>query len=270
MSDMPSTVGGRLREWRRRRRFSQLDLACEAEVSTRHLSFLETGRSAPSREMVLRLAEALEIPLRERNALLLAAGFAPVFEERSLAGPDLASARSMVDLILTRHDPFPALAVDGRWNLLSANGAAQMLMAAVDAALLVPPINVLRVSLHPGGLGPRIVNFAEWRGHLLGRLRRQASASGDPFLADLLAELSAYPGSGGAQLPAPNDRAIAAPLKLRTEAGLLSFLSFTTVFGAPLDITLSEMALESFFPADAITGEMLRAMAAKRVARDAA
>jgi len=269
VSGTPSKIGARLREWRRRRRFSQLDLACEAEVSTRHLSFVETGRSAPSREMVLRLAGALEIPLRERNALLLAAGFAPVFEERSLADHDLAAARSMVDLILARHDPYPALAVDRHWNLLSANGAAQALIGSVDAALLTPPVNVLRLSLHPEGLGGRIVNFAEWRGHLLDRLRRQASASGDPVLADLLAELSAYPGPR-APPPAPAEPAIAAPLKLRTEAGVLSLVSFTTVFGAPLDITLAELALESFFPADAITGEVLRALAAKRGARDAA
>src|SRR5499426_4537715 len=175
-------VGNLLRKWRERRRLSQLDLACEAEISTRHLSFLETGRSLPSREMVLRLAEQLEVPLRERNVLLIAAGYAPAFPERPLGDPALQSARKAVDLVLAGHEPYPALAIDRHWTLVAANGAVNRLLAGVAAELLAPPINVLRLSLHPDGLAPRIANLAEWRQHLLERLRRQVDVSADPVL----------------------------------------------------------------------------------------
>jgi transcriptional regulator with XRE-family HTH domain len=239
---------------------SQLDLACEAEISSRHLSFLETGRASPSREMVLRLAEQLEIPLRERNRLLIAAGFAPIFRERPLGDPTLSAARKVVDLVLAGHEPYPALAVDRHWNLIASNRAVSPLLAGVEQSLLEPPVNVLRLSLHPRGLAPRIVNLAEWRSHLLARLRRQIDASADPVLGELLNELSAYP------IPSENKynasdgidyAGVAVPLQFSTEGGVLSFLSTTTVFGTPVDITLSEMALESFFPADAATLDIL-------------
>ncbi|EJL32888.1 putative transcriptional regulator [Caulobacter sp. AP07] len=260
MTSAPRPIGHHLRDWRQRRRLSQLDLALDAEISARHLSFLETGRAAPSREMVLRLAEQLEVPLRDRNQLLLAAGFAPVFAERALDDPALAPAREAVERLLAAHDPWPALAVDRHWTLQAANPAARRLMAGLPAALLGPPTNVLRVSLHPDGLAPRIVNLAEWRGHLLSRLRRQAGAAGDPVLVALIAELQAYPG-GEAEID-PTAGALAAPLRLAVDGTVLSFLSATLMFGAPQDVTLSELAVEIFLPADPATAEALRARAA--------
>lgn len=239
---------------------SQLDLACEADISARHLSFLETGRSSPSREMVLHLAEQLEVPLRERNSLLVAAGYAPVFRERSLEDPTLQAARKVIDLLLAAHEPFPALAIDRHWTLVASNRAIPLLLAGVEPSLLVPPVNVLRLSMHPQGLAPRIVNLAEWRSHLLARLRRQIDATADPVLTELLNELSGYPVPSGNKYNAPSDTdyaGVAVPVQLATADGVLSFLSTTTVFGTPVDITLSELALESFFPADAITSDTL-------------
>jgi transcriptional regulator with XRE-family HTH domain len=265
MATSTRSVGDCLREWRQRRRMSQLDLALEAEISQKHLSFIESGRSVPSREMVLNLTEQLQVPLRERNVFLLAAGYAPMFSERSLDDPTLAPARAAIDLVLRGHEPFPALAIDRHWNLVAANAALQPLLAGVsDPALLKPPVNVLRLSLHPAGLAPSIANLAEWRSHLIDRLRHQISLSGDPALADLLRELAAYPvpedkaGKNGI----PHDYAgIVVPLRLATEHGILSFFSTTTVFGTPVDVTLSELALESFFPADAATADALRRLA---------
>src|SRR5262245_32112268 len=185
-------VGNLLRKWRERRRLSQLDLACEAEISTRHLSFLETGRSSPSREMVLRLAEYLDVPLRERNALLVAAGYAPAFPERPLDDPALQSARKAVDLVLAGHEPYPALAIDRHWTLIASNNAVSPLLAGVDPSLLRPPVNALRLSLHPAGLAPRIANLVEWRSHLLASLRRQIDVTADQDLVDLLSECLGY------------------------------------------------------------------------------
>jgi len=265
MTTLAQPVGDLLRAWRQRRRMSQLDLACAAEISTRHLSFLETGRAQPSREMVLHLSERLEVPLRERNVLLVAAGFAPVFAERSLEDPALQSARKAVDLVLAGHEPYPALAVDRHWTLIAANGAVGRLIGGADAALLQPPVNVLRLSLHPKGLAPRITNLHEWRAHLLARLRQQIEVSGDPTLAQLLRELTAYPPSRPSQTGKPDAGrepvGVAVPLRLATHQGILSFISTTTVFGTPLDITLSELALEAFFPADAATADALRRLA---------
>lgn len=259
----PFQVGELLRQWRLRRRMSQLDLACEAEISTRHLSFLETGRSQPSREMLLRLAEWLDVPLRERNAMLLAAGYAPVFSERPLADPSMEAARGAVERILAGHEPYPAMAVDRHWNLVMANAVVPRLMAGVeDPSLVQPPVNVLRLSLHPKGLAPRIANLGQWRAHLLARLHRQIEASGDPVLRDLHDELRAYPGGSGD--PQGGEHAfadiggIAVPLQFVTPAGTLSLISTTTVFGTPVDLTLAELALETFFPADAASAEMLR------------
>lgn len=259
-------AGALIREWRERRRLSQLDLACEAGVSTRHLSFLETGRARPSRDMLLHLAETLKAPLRARNALLLAAGFAPAYAERSLDDPALAPVRRSIDLVLAAHEPFPALVVDRRWRMLAANRALAPMLAGVADWLLEPPVNVLRVSLHPEGLGPHIANFGEWRGHILERLASQIEATADPELEALRTELAAYPAPPDAEpADSPEFGGVAVPLKMRTETlGTLAFFSTTTVFGTPLDITLSELALETFLPADAHTGEVLRSLAAGR------
>jgi transcriptional regulator with XRE-family HTH domain len=258
-------VGTLLREWRQRRRLSQLDLASEAEISSKHLSFLETGRSLPSREMILHLAEQLAIPLRERNLLLIAAGYAPIFSERSLDDPALQNARKAVDLVLAGHEPYPALAIDRHWSLVAANNAIPPLLVGVDSALLRPPINVLRLSLHPSGLAPRIANLPEWRAHLLTRLRHQIDLTADVLLVGLMNELSDYPATsrGRARKPGPDrDYAgVVVPLQLLTEGGMLTFFSTTTIFGTPIDITLSELAIESFFPANAATASALSGMA---------
>lgn len=260
---MPSaapSLGDHLRAWRRQRRMSQLDLALEAEISARHLSFIETGRSRASREMVLRLAERLEAPPRQANAMLTAAGYAPVFPERPLSDPALDQARAMVELILQSQAPFPAFAVDRGWNLVASNNALPELFEGVAPALLAAPINAMRVSLHPDGLPSRIVNFAEWREHLLTRLRRQAAVTADPVVADLLEEVSAYPIPKAARRPVPtvDEASVAVPLRIQTRLGLLSLLSTTTVFGTPLDVTLSELALELFFAADPATAQAVR------------
>jgi transcriptional regulator with XRE-family HTH domain len=255
-----NTAGELLREWRVRRRMSQLDLASEADISQRHLSFVESGRAKPSRDMVLHLAEQLEIPLREQNHLLLAAGFAPRYGERKLDDPSLAAAREAVRLVLKGHEPNPAVALDRHWHMVDANTAIAPLIADVpDHKLLEPPVNVLRLSLHPRGLAPRIVNLFEWRSHLLERLRRQLDATGDPVLGELERELLSYP-SGPSTQRAQNAEvaAIVHPLKLRAGSEILTFISTTTVFGTPLDVTLSELAIESFFPADEATARVLR------------
>jgi transcriptional regulator with XRE-family HTH domain len=257
-------VGDLLREWRQRRRMSQLDLATEAEISSRHLSFLETGRSLPSREMLLHLAEQLAIPLRERNVLLVAAGYAPVFAERPLDDPALQAARKAVELVLAGHEPYPALAIDRHWTMIAANRAIPPLLLGVDPALVQPPVNVMRLSLHPAGLAPRIANLPEWRAHLLARLRHQIELTADSILTELLGELSTYPAPNGTRPRPPADRddlGVVVPFQLVTEGGLLTFFSTTTIFGTPLDITLSELALESFFPADATTADALRRFA---------
>lgn len=257
--------GDHLRDWRQRRRLSQLALAGEARISSRHLSFLETGRANPSREMIFHLCERLAIPLRERNQLYLAAGFAPPFPRRDLNDPALSVAREAVDLVLTGHEPFPALAVDRHWHLVAANRALAPLMAGLAPELVKPPVNVLRLSLHPEGLAPRIANLEEWRGHILARLRQQIDASGDAILIDLHRELSEY--------PAPHSRrrrnvsadlqhaGILVPLEILMDDTLLSFFTTTTVFGTPIDVTLAELAIENFFPANAETAEALRALA---------
>jgi transcriptional regulator with XRE-family HTH domain len=257
---VPRAFGDHLRQWRQRRRLSQLDLAHEAEISTRHLSFVETGRSVPSREMVLRLAERLEVPLRERNALLVAAGYAPMYRERPLDDPALAAARQAVELILKSHEPYPALAVDRHWNLVAANSMLPHLLAGADPSLLQGQVNVLRLSLHPAGLASKIVNLAQWRNHLFERLRQQVHATGDATLGALLEELRGYPLPDGADdLHMEGEHlGVVMPFRFRSAHGVLSFISTTTIFGTPVDVTLQEMALETFFPADAMTGEVLR------------
>ena len=258
-------VGTLLREWRQRRRLSQLDLAGDADVSTRHLSYVETGRSLPSREMVLRLAERLEVPLRERNRLLTAAGYAPMFSEHRLDDPALAATREALELVLRGHEPYPALLVDRHWTLVSANRMVALMLQGLPPALLRPPLNVLRLSLHPEGLAPRIVNLAQWRAHLLERLAHQVEVSGDATLAALADELRGYPPPAGQTtdyLPV-HAPAVAMPLLFRSPEGVLTLISTITVFGTPVDVTLSELALETFFPADEATAEALRRLAAQ-------
>ena len=255
----PAHIGDHLREWRQRRHLSQLDLASDADISARHLSFVETGRAAPSRDMVLRLAERLQVPLRERNVLLVAAGFAPAFPHRSLQDPELKNARAAIELVLRAHEPNPALAYDRHWNLVAANRMVAPLLEGIPARLLAQPLNILRLAFHPEGLAARTVNLAEWCGHLLERLHRQCEITADPDLIGLYQELKTYPIPARLRPPAADNVAI--PLKLRLNGEVLSFISTTMVFGTPVDITLSELALETFFPADDGTAERMRALA---------
>jgi len=261
----PTSFGEHLRHWRQRRRFSQMDLAHVAEVSTRHLSCVETGRASPSREMVLRLVERLDVPLRERNAWLVAAGFAPLYRARPLDDPDMASARTAVQRILDCHEPWPALAMDRHWNLVMHNRLVPLLMAGAAHELLQGPVNVLRLSLHPQGLAPRIANLRQWREHLFERLRQQIRATGDPVLSALLEELQGYPDASGAApvALAGEHPGVLMPFQFHTAHGVLQLVSTTTVFGSPVDITLQELALETFFPADEASAELLRTLAAQ-------
>src|SRR5919109_1253791 len=251
-------IGTLLREWRERRRLSQLDLALGAGVSARHLSFIETGRSRPSAEMVMQLAEHLDVPLRDRNGLLLAAGYAPAYGQRGLDEPEMGPVRDEIERVLRGHEPYPAVVVDRHWGLVAGNAAVPLLTAGVAEHLLEPPENVLRLSLHPEGMAPRIVNLGEWRAHLLDRLGRQAVASGDPALFALHDELADYPGGGGGHSAELEAGAIAVPLRVRTVAGELSFISTAATFGTALDVTVSELSIESFFPADEQTARALR------------
>jgi transcriptional regulator with XRE-family HTH domain len=254
-------VGDLLRQWREHRRLSQLELALEAEISTRHLSFVETNRSTPSREMVLRLAEHLDLPLRERNRLLLAAGYAPIYAETALDAPEMATVRAAVRQILAGHEPYPAVVVDRSWTLVDANPSVALLTEGVAPDLLAPPANVLRISLHPDGMAPRIINLGEWRAHLLSRLRRQVVLIADSELAHLYGELSAYPCDQSVpeiEIPGPGDLVV--PLRIRHGERELAFFSTVATFGTPLDITIAELAIESFFPADAETAAALQAI----------
>jgi transcriptional regulator with XRE-family HTH domain len=263
MVDGVQTVGKMVRSWRELRRFSQLELAVEAEVSQRHLSFIESGRAAPSREMVLHLAEHLEIPFRDCNVMLLAAGYSPIYRDRPLDDPTLIHAKDALELLLRAHEPYPALTVDRHWNIVGTNRALTALLDGVDSELLKPPANALRISLHPRGLAPNIVNLSEWRQHLLDRLRRQFRICRDPGLDALMKELSRYPFSSNERPSSVNDifaNEVAIPLRLRTPRGVLSFLSTVTVFGTPVEITLSEVTLEAFYPADQESARLLGVM----------
>lgn len=251
-------LGDILREWRRRRHFSQLDLALEADISQRHLSFIESGRSAPSRDMLLKLAERLDVPLRDRNPMLLAAGYAPVYQDRALDSRDMTPAREAISTLLACHEPFPALAIDRHWTLVIANRAVDPLLGLVkDRSLLQGPVNVLRLSLHPEGLAPAIENLGQWRSHLLHRLDQQIAASGDSVLADLKSELLTFACASAQGDHRADLSEIAVPLRLVTPQGRLSFYSTTTMFGTPVDITLSELAIETFLPADPQTAALL-------------
>ena len=262
MTDAGATAraGALLRDWRQRRRLSQLDLALEAGVSARHLSFVETGRSRPSAEMVLHLAEQLEVPLRARNQLLLAAGHAPVFEQRELDEPQMAPVREALQAVLDGHEPYPAVVVDRVWEMVAGNRAVALLTEGVAPELLAPPVNVLRVSLHPEGVAPRIANLGEWRAHLLGRLGRQIALTGDAQLVALRDELRGYPvpdgDAGGGDDHGAHELAV--PLRLHGPGGrILSFISTVATFGTAVEVTASELSIESFFPADALTREVI-------------
>jgi transcriptional regulator with XRE-family HTH domain len=256
----PTPVGELLRSCRQRRSLSQLELALEAEVSARHLSFLETGRARPSREMVIRLSEELEVPLRERNALLLAAGYAPVYAERPLDAPEMEPVRRAIDRFLRAHEPYPALVVDRYHHLIAANDALDPLLDGVSSALLEPPANAMRIALHPDGMAPRTLNLAEWSSRLLHRVRREAQITGDSKLEDLYDELASYPGVSVTPLqPDVQPTDILLPLRLLDTDGAseLSFFSTLSTFGTAADITLSELAIEAFYPANAPTAMRL-------------
>lgn len=254
MSDAPGQVGELLRGWRQRRNLSQLDLASRADVSTRHLSYVETGRSRPTSTMILRLCRHLDVPLRDQNRVLLAGGFAPAHPEHRLSDPPMAEANAALEAILEAHLPYPALVVDRHWELVAANDAAFGLLDGIDPDLLEPPVNVIRVSLHPRGLGPRIVNLDEWRTALATRLRREYDASADPVIGALLDEVA----QGVEVVPGP--AALVVPLQLRAGDTILSLISTTTVFGTPREVTLSELAIEAFYPADEATRKVLTGM----------
>ena len=261
-------VGELLRRWRGSRRLSQFELALESGISARHLSFVENGRSAPSRDTILRLAEELDLPLRERNHLLLAAGYAPVYSEAALDSPEMSAVRGAVRQLLTGHEPYPAVVVDRSWNLVDANESVALFTEGADSELLAPPANVLRISLHPEGMAPRIANLGEWRAHLLGRLRRQVALTADPDLARLLNELRAYPcNQPEPEVDVPGSGDIVVPLRIRHEGRELVFFSTVATFGTPLDVTVAELAIESFFPADPETAAILRSGQARDTGR---
>jgi transcriptional regulator with XRE-family HTH domain len=251
-------VGELLRSWRKRRNLSQLELSLDSAISARHLSFVETGRARPSREMVMHLAEQLDVPLRDRNSLLLAAGFAPLYAERPLEDEQMQPALEALERFLRAHEPFPAVVVDGRWNLVAHNGPLGLLTEGVAAELLEPPANALRITLHPEGMAPRIANFGEWSAHLLHRLRRRAAITADIELEALYEELRGYP---GVELDAPVAQApgedVVLPLRLRHSGHELALLSTISTFGTANDITLAELAVEAFYPADADTAAVL-------------
>jgi len=255
-------IGALLREWRGRRRLSQLDLAVGVGMSTRHLSYVETGRSRPSPELLMTIAEHLDVPLRERNGLLLAAGYAPRYGQRALDDPAMATVRASLQRMLDAHDPYPGVVVDRYWNVVAANAAAGALVAGLPGELLGPPLNVYRASLHPDGLAAATVNFEAWAPTLLDQLRRSVAATGDPQVQALLDEVGAYPNVaalvGRATASVGEEPPLLVPLRLRGEAGELSLFTTLTTFGTPRDVTLDELAVELFFPADEATATLLR------------
>lgn len=264
------SLGTLLRQWRHRRRLSQFDLACEAEISTGHLSSLETGRVRPTSALLLHLAECLDVPMRDRNALLAAADYAPAFHEGNFDAPEFDPVRRHVEAVLSAHEPNPALAVDRRWVMLAANRPVAHLVAGADPTLLRPPVNMLRLCLHPAGLASRIVNLRQWRAHMIVRLRRQIELAGDTTLMDLVEEVRDYPSPRATSAPDGDIDTIATPFRLATIDGVLSFLGTTTSFSTPIDIALSELAIEAFLPADARTAQVMRGWTDRGSQRDAA
>ncbi|MBO8187062.1 helix-turn-helix domain-containing protein [Streptomyces spirodelae] len=253
------TIGMLLREWRERAGLSQLELALRADSSARHISFIETGRTAPSREMVLKLAATLDVPVRERNTLLLSAGYAPAFAATPLDDPALDQVRGALERMVAAYDPYPALVLDGCYTVVAANQGIAALLDGVAPHLLEPPLNAMRITLHPEGLAPRIRNLAEWRGHLLDQMSRQLALHRSPALRALHDEVAAYPVPGGeplAQSPTDETR-FALPMVIEQGGQILSFLSTIATFNTPLDVTVSELAVETFLPADPATAKAL-------------
>ncbi|MCX5085859.1 helix-turn-helix domain-containing protein [Streptomyces sp. NPDC056121] len=262
-----SGIGPLLREWRERRRVSQLELALRADSSARHLSFVETGRSRPSEELVLRLAEHLDVPVRERNALLLAAGYAPRFAETPLDDPSMGALREGLDRLLHGYEPYPALVVDATYTVVAANRGIAMLMEGIPESLLTPPLNAMRLTLHPEGLAPRIRNLREWRGHLLAQMERQIALDRSEALRAVYDEVKAYPvadrdrdggdnhGESGGAVPY-----FALPMVIEHDGQVLSFVSSISTFNTPMDVTVAELAIETFLPADPATVKYLRSL----------
>lgn len=258
MGSTTGAAGALLREWRVRRGLSQLELSAQTGVSARHLSFVETGRSRPSRELVLRLGGHLDAPIRERNQVLVAAGYAPDFDsaplgDASTGRPAMEAVRTAVRVVLDGHGGIPAIVVDRAWNVVEANAAVSVLLKDVAPELLEPPVNSMRVAMHPRGMAPRIQNLGQWRASVLDQLRRQVEASGNAALAALHAELLGYPGG---EEPGEDD-GVAIPLILEVDGETLSFLMTIATFGTPLDVAVSELVIEAFFPADAHTAAVL-------------
>lgn len=258
-------VGELLREWRERRRLSQLDLAIQADISARHLSFVETGRSRPTPAMILRLTEQLQVPLRERNVLLLAGGYAPAYPQHGLQAPELDSVRAALRQVLAGHEPYPAVVIDRWWDMLDSNSGVAILVEGCAPALLEPPVNVLRLSLHPEGMAPQIVNLGQWRAHLLTQLRHRAAALGDQRLRELHDELMGYPGGTDETLQPDG---VVLPLRYRHAGRELALFSISAAVATATDVTVEELAIESFYPADAATAAALRNTAAPRQSAD--
>lgn len=263
MTTSPPAIGALLRTWRERRGISQLELAGRADSSSRHISFIETGRSRPSEEMVLRLADRLEVPVRERNALLLAAGYAPRFAQTALDDPSMEPLREGIERLLTGYEPYPALVVDATYHVVAANRGVAMLMDGLPEHLLTPPMNAMRLTLHPEGLAPRIRNLRAWRGHLLEQMERQIALARSEPLRVLYEEVSGYPvadrpGDGG--VPDGPVAHIALPLVLEHDGHVLSFVSSIATFNTPMDVTVAELAIETLLPADPATAKYLRSL----------
>ncbi|MFF4018999.1 helix-turn-helix domain-containing protein [Streptomyces sp. NPDC001843] len=256
-------VGPLLRAWRERRKVSQLELALRADSSARHISFVETGRSRPSEEMVLRLAEHLDVPVRERNALLLAAGYAPRYPKTPLDDPALDALREGLERLLQGYEPYPALVVDATYDVVTANRGITMLLEGVPESLLAPPLNAMRLTLHPEGLAPRIRNLREWRGHLLAQMERQIALHRSQALRALYEEVAAYPvpEEGPTDEPADPVAYFALPMRIEHEGRILSFVSSISTFNTPMDVTVAELAIETFLPADPATAKYLHSMA---------
>jgi transcriptional regulator with XRE-family HTH domain len=251
-------IGGLLREWRERRRFSQMGLALQAGISPRHLSFIETGRSLPSRDVIAQLAEELQVPLRDQNRLLLAAGYAPPYAQTPLESERMTQIQGALQELLVAHEPFPAIAIDREWNVVGANRGLQLLTAGLPEDLLAPPVNALRLGLHPRGLASRIVNLDEWRAHLLGRLKREIELTQNQKLVELHRELLAFTYEGHSDEAYDRDEfSLFVPLRIQVGDRVLTFLSTVTTFGTARDITIEELSVETFFPADEVTSAAL-------------
>ncbi|WP_079075116.1 helix-turn-helix domain-containing protein [Streptomyces atriruber] len=255
-------VGPLLRGWRERRRVSQLELALRADSSARHISFVETGRSRPSEEFLLRLADHLDVPVRDRNSLLLAAGYAPRFRETPLDDPTMGTLREGLEQLLAGYEPYPALVVDASYDVIAANRGIMMMLDGIPEHVFTEPMNAMRLTLHPEGLAPRIRNLREWRGHLLHQMERQIALQRSDALRAVYEEVAAYPLAdpgedafeAGAEVPY-----FALPLRFEHDGHVLSFVSSISTFNTPMDVTVAELAIETLLPADPATSKYLHA-----------